>query len=130
MHLFMLQESDSHGQNGYLLSQTGTGYGTLYSAKDHIGVITDKPRNGSNNQIGTDMIQHAIFKMLTSEKFTALSKLLLENFRGTKVDELIDLSQIHLRMKEGIYERSPKLFPADIQQVIYPIFPLSYIAAS
>lgn len=61
--------------------------------------------------------QEVFFNVLRSEKFISLCNLLCENFRGIKVDELFDISQINAKMKNGVYGKSPELFNQDLQQV-------------
>ncbi|XP_031281601.1 PHD finger protein EHD3 isoform X2 [Pistacia vera] len=109
--------SDSHGQDRNKCSQTGITNGCQYSAKGHVGVVSDGPLNASDPCIITNMCRRAFFDILISEKFSLLCKLLQENFEGFKYDRFIDFSVIHTRMKEGTYESSPTRFVDDIQQV-------------
>lgn len=69
----------------------------------------------------TRKCQHAFLNIILSENFTLLCKLLVENFREMKADNLIGLSIMNARMKDGAYERSPSLFFTDIQLVICAI---------
>lgn len=72
----------------------------------------------------TERCQHVFRNILASEKFSSLSKVLLENFQGMKPESVFDFSVINSRMKEQAYDQSPTLFLSDIQQVIFNI--LSY----
>lgn len=65
-----------------------------------------------------EMCRHSLLKVLQSQDFTSLCKLIFENFQGVNADNLFGLKLIDKRMKEGIYGRSPMLFSADVQQVI------------
>ncbi|GMH31237.1 hypothetical protein Nepgr_033080 [Nepenthes gracilis] len=78
------------------------------------------PSNGSSSELRhliiTKQCQKAFSKLIMSQKFASLCKLLSENFHGVKVDKILDFSLINSRMKEGAYEQTPTLFSYDIQQ--------------
>ncbi|KAL6962262.1 hypothetical protein U1Q18_037218 [Sarracenia purpurea var. burkii] len=86
------------------------------SAKGHVGAMPDESLSESN-RTKSDLCRRAFFDIVMSDKFAQLSCLLLENFHGIKIDNILDISLINLRMKEGAYERSPMLFHSDIQQL-------------
>ncbi|KAE9605832.1 putative histone-lysine N-methyltransferase chromatin regulator PHD family [Lupinus albus] len=78
-------------------------------------------RNGCSSRLdargGTERCQRVLCNILTSEKFSSLCKVLLENFQGIKPETVFDFSVINARMKEHAYEHSPTLFLSDIEQV-------------
>ena len=90
--------------------------GTHNVAKGDVGAMSDGSLSQSN-RTNTDLCRHAFFDTIMSEKFAQLCCLLSENFQGIKVDNIIDISIINSRMKEGAYETSPMLFHSDMQQV-------------
>ncbi|GFY85579.1 RING/FYVE/PHD-type zinc finger family protein [Actinidia rufa] len=98
-------------------SETGwMANGTHNVAKGDVGAMS----NGSlsqSNRTNTDLCRHAFFDTIMSEKFAQLCCLLSENFQGIKVNNIIDISIINSRMKEGTYETSPMLFHSDMQQL-------------
>lgn len=89
----------------------------LNASKDHMGVILNESRNKSSSSTNTKLCKRALFKVLTSAKFSELCDLLIGNFQGLKVSSLFDINTIQSRVKEGAYESSPLLFHHDIQQV-------------
>ncbi|XP_057490493.1 PHD finger protein EHD3-like isoform X2 [Actinidia eriantha] len=84
--------------------------------KGDVGAMFDGSLSQSN-RTNTDLCRQAFFDTIMSEKFAQLCCLLSENFQGIKVDNIIDISIINLRMKEGTYETSPMLFHSDMQQL-------------
>lgn len=68
------------------------------------------------------MCKNALSGVLSSRKFTFLCKFLVENFEGTKYDQLLNFGIINTRMKQGIYEHSPTLFMVDTEEVILIIW--------
>ena len=82
-----------------------------------MGVTSNGSLNESDHYPITEKCRQSFFRLIMSEKFASLCKLMLENFQGIKVDNFFDFSLIHARMIEGAYERSPMLFSSDIQQV-------------
>nr|DAD24721.1 TPA_asm: hypothetical protein HUJ06_026185 [Nelumbo nucifera] len=90
-------------------------------AKGHVDASPVGSQNETSDRIhvhhNTELCQQVFHKVIISEKFALLCKLLCENFQGVKVDSFFDFSIINSRMKEGAYEQSPVLFCADIQQV-------------
>ncbi|KAE9595893.1 hypothetical protein Lal_00030535 [Lupinus albus] len=66
---------------------------------------------------GTERCHRVLCNILTSEKFSSLCKVLLENFQGIKPQRIFDFSVINTRMKEQAYEHAPTLFLSDIEQV-------------
>lgn len=87
------------------------------ASKSNVGVTSNGSLCESDHHTITEQCQQSFFRLIMSEKFASLCKLMLENFRGIKVDNFFDFSLIHSRMIEGAYERSPMLFSSDIQQV-------------
>ncbi|KAI4389747.1 hypothetical protein MLD38_001940 [Melastoma candidum] len=73
--------------------------------------------NEANHRMITEKCQNAFCNSLVSHKFCQLSKLLSENFFGTKFDRLLDIHLIDSRMKNGFYDRSPTTFYGDLSQV-------------
>ncbi|KAI4339704.1 hypothetical protein MLD38_024616 [Melastoma candidum] len=71
----------------------------------------------ANHRMITEKCQNAFCNILVSDKFVQLSKLLSENFSGTKFDRLLDFHLVDSRMKDGFYDRSPTIFYGDISQV-------------
>ncbi|XP_057468969.1 PHD finger protein EHD3-like isoform X1 [Actinidia eriantha] len=90
--------------------------GTHNVAKGDVGAMSDGSLSQSN-RTNTDLCRRAFFDTIMSEKFAQLCCLLSENFQGIKVDNIMDISIINSRMKEGTYETSPMLFHSDMQQL-------------
>ncbi|CAL0307875.1 unnamed protein product [Lupinus luteus] len=78
-------------------------------------------RNGccskSDARGGTERCQRVLCNILSSENFSSLRKVLLENFQGIKLERVFDFNVINTRMKDQAYEDSPALFLSDIEQV-------------
>ena len=87
-------------------------------ADGHAGAMSDKCSSESKVQGVTEMCHHLLCKIVASEKFSSMQKLLCENFQGVKPESVCDFSVLNLRIEEGAYEQSPALFLSDIQQVI------------
>lgn len=87
------------------------------ASRSHVGVTSNGSLSESDHHTITELCRRSFFKLIMSEKFASLCKLMLENFQGIKVDNFFDFSLIHSRMIEGAYERSPMLFSSDVQQV-------------
>ncbi|XP_062101442.1 PHD finger protein EHD3-like isoform X2 [Humulus lupulus] len=85
-------------------------------ASGQVGVVSNGHLDSLNHRSVTEMCHHTCFDILTSEKFTSLCKLLLENFQEMKIDRFFDVTLINSRMKAGAYNHSPMLFHSDIQQ--------------
>ncbi|KAJ3681480.1 hypothetical protein LUZ60_015969 [Juncus effusus] len=65
----------------------------------------------------TTRCQNTLLDVLVSEKFAFLCDLLVTNFKEQDFMKFINLSLIHVRMKNGQYERSPDLFIRDINKM-------------
>ncbi|XVE95570.1 hypothetical protein REPUB_Repub02eG0109600 [Reevesia pubescens] len=115
----IVKDSDASYEDGqkYSLQAGRIPNGTKHTVDGLEGVISNGSLKESNPQTTTEMCQRVFFDVIISEKFTSLCKLLFDNFQGIKLDSLFDLSVIHLRMKDGVYEHSPMLFSSDIQRV-------------
>ncbi|XP_019054879.1 PREDICTED: PHD finger protein EHD3-like [Nelumbo nucifera] len=91
------------------------------AAKVHTSATSNESQNETSSQANvhhvSELCQQIFLKIIVSEKFSLLCKLLCENFPGVKVDSFIDFSVINSRMKEGAYGQSPIHFCTDIQQV-------------
>ncbi|KAJ9146231.1 hypothetical protein P3X46_028521 [Hevea brasiliensis] len=85
-------------------------------AKEHVDFRSNESLDKSHHPV-TEMCQRAFLNIMLSEKFTLLCKLLVENFKEMKADNLLGSSLINMRMKDGVYEHSPSLFFTDIQLV-------------
>lgn len=94
--------------------------GTHCAAGGHI-VMSNESSNGTHRPV-TEMCQNVFSNIIHSEKFTLLCKLLFENFPELKTDNLLGLSPIHRKMKDGTYEHSPWSFHTDVQMVTFHIF--------
>lgn len=65
----------------------------------------------------TSKCQNTLVEVLVSEKFVMLCDILFRNFRVKDYRRYIDLTKIHYRMKNGLYEKAPQSFLRDILQV-------------
>lgn len=65
----------------------------------------------------TELCQRVFQKVLVSESFELLCKLLCENFQGIKVESVAEFSNITSKFRNGDYGSSPTVFHTDIQQV-------------
>ncbi|CAL0317948.1 unnamed protein product [Lupinus luteus] len=83
----------------------------------HANVMHNGCSSRSDARGGTERCQRVFCNILSSEKFSSLCKVLLENFQGIKPERIFDFSVINARMKEHTYEHSPTLFLSDIEQV-------------
>ncbi|KAJ1387358.1 Zinc finger, PHD-type [Sesbania bispinosa] len=90
---------------------------TRNEANGHANVMRRGCSSEPNGHGVTEMSQRVLCNILTSEKFSSLCKVLLENFQGMKPENVFDFSVMNSRMKEQAYEQSPTLFLSDIQQV-------------
>ncbi|KDP32874.1 hypothetical protein JCGZ_12166 [Jatropha curcas] len=113
-----VKESDTFDKDKHkCYSQAGwMPNGTHCTAKGLVDFTSNETSDESHRPV-TEMCRHALVNILLSENFTLLCKLLCENFQEVKADNLISLSLINIRMKDGVYERSPFLFCTDIQRV-------------
>ncbi|KAI3767593.1 hypothetical protein L2E82_17838 [Cichorium intybus] len=68
-----------------------------------------------NNQ--SDLCGRAFSDILTSEKFSKLCGLLVNNCGVTNINQILDFDTVNTRMKNGVYQTSPLLYHRDIQQV-------------
>lgn len=118
--LVVLQESDSCDKDRHRHSSHARWVpnGTL-AAEEHVDI--SKESLDESHRPLTEMCQHAFLDIILSEKFTLLCKLLVENFQEMTAGNLLGLSLINMRMKDGVYERSPSLFLSDIQLVIFAL---------
>ncbi|CAK9138488.1 unnamed protein product [Ilex paraguariensis] len=91
--------------------------GTRNAAKGNLVVMSNGALNEPNHCTITELVQQNFLDVVTSEKFSQLCKILLENFQGMKLDSFFDIRLINSRFKEGSYERYPMLYHADIQKV-------------
>lgn len=83
------------------------------------GVVSNGSLENSNRCNINESCRRAFFSIIDSQKFVSLCKLLSENFRGIKADNVFDFSLVNSRIKEGAYENSPMLFLSDVQQAIF-----------
>ncbi|XP_062119114.1 PHD finger protein EHD3-like [Humulus lupulus] len=60
-------------------------------ASGQVGVVSNGHLDSLNHRSVTEMCHHTCFDILTSEKFTSLCKLLLENFQEIKIDMFFDV---------------------------------------
>ncbi|GAB2289919.1 hypothetical protein Dimus_024218 [Dionaea muscipula] len=90
--------------------------GSLSAAEGPAMVTSHGSSSEFTHLIFTKQCQQAFSKLILSQKFASLCKLLSENFHGVNVDKVLDLSLINSRMKGGAYEKTPTLFSHDIQQ--------------
>lgn len=116
-----VQASVDKGRHRYPSQAGGMCNGSQNTAEGNANLTSNGLLSESSQRNNNELCQHAFFRIIVSEKFDALCKLLFENFQGIKVDSFFDYSLINTRMKEGAYECSPKLFFTDIQQVIVVI---------
>ncbi|KAG8633221.1 PHD finger protein EHD3 [Manihot esculenta] len=114
--LMTVKESDSCDKDRHKHSSHARWVpnGTL-AAEEHVDI--SKESLDESHRPLTEMCQHAFLDIILSEKFTLLCKLLVENFQEMTAGNLLGLSLINMRMKDGVYERSPSLFLSDIQLV-------------
>ncbi|XP_015575407.1 PHD finger protein EHD3 isoform X2 [Ricinus communis] len=117
-HMMTIKDSDAADKDrNTWSSQLGwMPNGTHYAARGNIDVTLNKSLDDSQRSV-TEMCQHAFANIIISEKFSLLCKLLSENFQEMKPDNFLSLSRIKIKMKDGVYERSPMLFYEDIQRV-------------
>ncbi|KAL5559699.1 hypothetical protein UlMin_035910 [Ulmus minor] len=110
-----LKEHDLTDKDMHIASTKCLSNGFQKETSGHV----DFASNGDHVEHCTvsELCQHAFHNVLVSEKFSSLCKLVSDHFEGTKTNSFLDFSHIDSRMKEGIYETSPMLFVADIQQV-------------
>lgn len=88
------------------------------TSRSHVGDASNRYLSGSDIHTSSEVCRRSFFRLIMSEKFGSLCKLMLENFQGIRVDNFFkEFNLIHLRMREGTYEQSPTLFCFDIQQV-------------
>lgn len=80
------------------------------------GDISNGSLENSNRCTVNESCRRAFRSIIDSQKFVSLCKLLSENFRGIKADNVFDFSLVNSRIKEGAYENSSTLFLSDIQQ--------------
>ncbi|MCL7034830.1 hypothetical protein MKW94_010573 [Papaver nudicaule] len=78
--------------------------------------LTEKDPKAAGHTM-TEKCQRVFQKVLVSESFELLCKLLCENFQGIKVESFAEFSNISSRLRDGTYEPSPTLFHTDVQQV-------------
>ncbi|XP_050213279.1 PHD finger protein EHD3 isoform X2 [Mercurialis annua] len=90
--------------------------GSHFAARGNMDVIVNESLADSYRPV-TKMCQDTFLNIIHSEKFILLCKLLSDNFQEMKPDNLLSLSHIRIRMKDGVYEQSPVHFHEDIQRV-------------
>ncbi|KAF2296677.1 hypothetical protein GH714_001116 [Hevea brasiliensis] len=117
--LMTVKESDSCDKDRHKpSSQARWMPNGTHAAKEHVDVdVTSNDSFNASHRPVTEMCQNALLNIILSEKFTLLCKLLVDNFQETKAENLLGLSLINIRMKDGVYEHSPSLFLTDIQLV-------------
>ncbi|KAI3983968.1 hypothetical protein MKX01_035095 [Papaver californicum] len=89
--------------------------GVISSSSD--GLTEKDPNIEAAAHVMTELCQRVFQKVLVSESFDLLCKLLCENFQGIKVESFAEFSNITSRLRDGTYEPSPALFHTDVQQV-------------
>ncbi|XP_010537346.1 PREDICTED: PHD finger protein EHD3-like [Tarenaya hassleriana] len=105
------------GGQRYPLEERPDSTGTCITDKLPEVVSANKTSNGSVCDTTTVRCQRVLSNVLASEEFASLSKLLTRNLQGIRVENLLSTSLIATRMNAGLYEHSPMLFSADIQEV-------------
>ncbi|XP_078179326.1 PHD finger protein EHD3-like isoform X2 [Carex rostrata] len=114
------------GIENCICAALGTGPFTLFGRPQENGYATEasaateftlnrciKAYVGDN----TSKCQNTLVEVLVSEKFVMLCDILFRNFRVKDYRRYIDLTKIHYRMKNNLYEKSPHLFLRDILQL-------------
>ncbi|CAK9326052.1 unnamed protein product [Citrullus colocynthis] len=100
------------------LARTGLVSSTVQMASQREnGDVSNGSLENSNRCSVNESCSRAFDSIINSQKFISLCKLLSENFRGIKADNVFDFSLVNSRMKEGAYENSPTLFLSDVQQI-------------
>ncbi|RDX79173.1 PHD finger protein EHD3, partial [Mucuna pruriens] len=92
-------------------------YGLQSEANGHANFVHNGFSSESDGCGATERCQRVFCDILSSEKFSSLCKVLLENFQGVKPESVFDFSVINSRMKGQAYEQSPTLFLSDVQQI-------------
>lgn len=118
--LILVQIFDARdGSNNNDLGRIGSVSSTVQMAShmEH-GVVSNGSKDNSKRCNVNENCWRALFSIIDSQKFVSLCKLLSENFRGIKADNVFDFSLVNSRINEGAYENSPTLFLSDVQQAI------------
>ncbi|GAB4844118.1 hypothetical protein Ancab_037425 [Ancistrocladus abbreviatus] len=111
-----LQETADHHEDRAHACRSSVFKGSVSVAEEPAVVTSNRSSSESVHLNITRQCQKAFSRIIMSQKFASLCKLLSENFHGFKVDKILDFSLINTRMKERAYEQKPTLFPNDIQQ--------------
>ncbi|XP_022981421.1 PHD finger protein EHD3-like [Cucurbita maxima] len=107
-----------HGNSNIDLLRTGSVSSRVQMASHkENGVVSSGSLENSNRCSVSESCWRAFFSIIDSQKFISLCKLLSENFRGIKADNVFDFSLVNSRIKEGAYGNSPMLFLSDVQQI-------------
>ncbi|KAL0560886.1 hypothetical protein IC582_001301 [Cucumis melo] len=111
---FDAQDANSNND----LAHTGSVSSTVQMASHREnGDVSNGSLENSNRCSVNESCRRAFRSIIDSQKFVSLCKLLSENFRGIKADNVFDFSLVNSRIKEGAYENSSALFLSDIQQI-------------
>ena len=113
---FDAQDANSNND----LARTGSVSSTVQMASHREnGVVSNGSLENPDRCSVNESCWRAFLSIIDSQKFISLCKLLSENFRGIKADNVFDFSLVNSRIKEGAYENSPTLFLSDVQQAIF-----------
>lgn len=113
---FDAQDANSNND----LAHTGSVSSTVQMASHREnGDVSNGSLENSNRCSVNESCRRAFRSIIDSQKFVSLCKLLSENFRGIKADNVFDFSLVNSRIKEGAYENSSALFLSDIQQAMF-----------
>ncbi|KAG7025011.1 PHD finger protein EHD3 [Cucurbita argyrosperma subsp. argyrosperma] len=108
---FDAQDANSNND----LARTGSVSSTVQMASHREnGVVSNGSLENPDRCSVNESCWRAFLSIIDSQKFISLCKLLSENFRGIKADNVFDFSLVNSRIKEGAYENSPTLFLSDI----------------
>nr|GMD88638.1 PHD finger protein EHD3 isoform X1 [Ipomoea batatas] len=86
-------------------------------AKGNLEIVPTGLVNEPNHCTATQVCRRIFSDIVLSEEFSQLCSVLFENFEGMKVDQFLNISTMHSKMKEGLYEDSPMSFHSDIQEM-------------
>ncbi|KAL9273182.1 PHD finger protein EHD3-like protein [Drosera capensis] len=107
---------DRHAASNSVTESESMPNASVSAAEGPAMVTSNGSSSEFNHHIITQQCQRTLSRLILSQKFASLCKLLSENLHGVNVDKVLDLSMIVSRMKGGAYEQNPALFSYDIQQ--------------
>ncbi|XP_019174974.1 PREDICTED: uncharacterized protein LOC109170349 isoform X3 [Ipomoea nil] len=87
-------------------------------AKGNLEIVPTGLVNEPNHCTATQVCRRIFSDIVLSEEFSQLCSVLFENFEGMKVDQFLNISTMHSKMKEGLYEDSLMSFHSDIQEFV------------